>query len=46
MQDFADALETLKHEIDQQCVGWFRGELRLDEIAGRLPEGITIAGRH
>ncbi len=45
MRDFADALETLKHEIDQQCVGWFRGELRLDEIAASLPEGLTIAGR-
>jgi len=45
IRDFAEALETLKERIDQQCVAWFRGDLKLDEIADQLPDGITIAGR-
>jgi len=44
MRDFAIALETLKERIDQQCVAWFRGDLKLDDIAASLPEGLAIAG--
>lgn len=45
MRDLAEALESIKNHIDQQCVAWFRGDLKLDEIAPRLPESVTIAGR-
>ena len=45
IRDLAEALERLKGRIDRQCVAWFRGDLELDDIAARLPEGVTIAGR-
>jgi len=45
MEAMADALEAVRAGLDAQCVVWFPGEMRPDEIASALPEGVALAGR-
>jgi hypothetical protein len=45
LPDFAKALESAKAELDRQCTVWFRGDLRLDDVARSLPPGLVVAGR-
>jgi hypothetical protein len=44
MDAFARALHDVKKQLDRQCVVWFEGDRRLDDVAASLPEGIEIAG--
>lgn len=45
MGKFARALKSIKNSLDDQCVAWFPGDLRPDQIAATLPHGLAIAGR-
>ncbi len=45
MEAMADALETVKNDLDRQCVTWFPGSMHPNQIAASLPAGVDIAGR-
>lgn len=43
--DFAEALETVRTEIESQCVRWFPADLGRRQIEAALPDGVAIVGR-
>ena len=45
MEAMAAALETVKADLEAQCIAWFPGQMHPNEIASALPAGIDIAGR-
>ncbi len=45
MEAMADALETVKNDLDRQCVIWFPGGMHPNQIAASLPAGVDLAGR-
>jgi len=45
MEAMADALETVKTDLAEQCIAWFPGQMHPNQIASALPAGIDIAGR-
>ncbi len=45
MEAMADALETVRNDLDRQCVTWFPGSMHPNQIAASLPAGVEIAGR-
>jgi hypothetical protein len=45
METMADALESIRNELDQQCVAWFEGDVDPVRISSALPAGIAIAGQ-
>lgn len=45
MRKLAEFLEGIHEEVSRQCITWFEGDLRLDEVSRSLPEGVSIAGR-
>jgi len=45
MESVADSLETVKNDLDRQCVTWFPGQMSPSQIMAMLPDGVDIAGR-
>ncbi len=45
MEAMADALETVKADLADQCIAWFPGQMHPNQIASTLPAGVDIAGR-
>jgi len=45
MEAMAEALETVKFDLEAQCIAWFPGQMHPNQIASALPAGVDIAGR-